>query len=194
MGEEGEGLVLVLGGARSGKSAVAERLVARFAGPVVYVATGPVLDPAVPDPGDEDWAARLAAHRARRPPEWTTLEGVAAAELPGVLAGLSGTALVESLGTWVAALEQFGLAEEADGAGAAPFDALLAALGARRRAGRPTVVVAEEVGLGVVPATALGGRFRDALGELNRRVAELADEVLLVVAGRVLALPSEVAP
>jgi adenosyl cobinamide kinase/adenosyl cobinamide phosphate guanylyltransferase len=160
-------ITLVLGGARSGKSAVAERLAARRRLPVTYLAT------AVADPDDADLAGRIAAHRARRPPAWTTHE--AGADLPAVLRATPGTVLIDALGTWVAAAP--GL--DVDGS------ELCAALVER---GGDAVVVSDEVGLGVHPATEVGRRFRDALGELNQAVAAVADEVLLVVAGRVLAL------
>jgi adenosyl cobinamide kinase/adenosyl cobinamide phosphate guanylyltransferase len=118
-------------------------------------------------------AARIAAHRARRPVSWATLE--AGTDLPQVLAAVDGPAVVDSLGAWVVAHAD--LAPDAAG--------LCRALGGRAA---DTIVVSEEVGLGVHAATAAGRRFADALGELNRAVAELADEVLLVVAGRVLRL------
>jgi adenosylcobinamide kinase/adenosylcobinamide-phosphate guanylyltransferase len=163
-------LVLVLGGARSGKSEVGERLAARLAGDahVTYVATGPA-----PEGSDAGWAERIAAHRSRRPASWPTIE--TGADLPGALAGVTGPVLVDSLGTWVASAEGFTV----------DAGALVAALGAR--AG-DTVVVSDEVGLGVVPSTPIGGDFRDALGELNRAVADAADEVVLVIAGRILRL------
>jgi adenosylcobinamide kinase / adenosylcobinamide-phosphate guanylyltransferase len=160
----GRVITLVLGGTRSGKSEVAEALAAASP-PVTYVATGLATDP--------DMAARIAAHRARRPAEWTTVE--AGASLPAVLAGLDGTALVDSLGTWVAGCADL----VPDTAG------LERALRARRG---DTFVVSEEVGLGVHAPTAPGRRFADSLGTLNRRVADLADEVLLVIAGRILPL------
>ena len=159
-------ITLVLGGARSGKSEVAERLVAALGADVTYVAT------AVVNPADDDFAARVEKHRARRLPSWTTVE--AGADLPAIVASLSGPVLVDSLGTWVA-----GCAGEPDA------DALCDAL--TRRDG-PTVVVSEEVGLGVHPSTDVGRAFRDALGTVNRAVADVADEVLLVIAGRVLPL------
>jgi len=170
------GITLVLGGARSGKSAVAERLVASAAGddPVAYLATGPVPDPAA----DPSWAARVAAHRTRRPAAWRTIE-VGDGQLGPALLAAEETVLVDSLGTWLAGLAGFGPDASAE---------LLAALEARRTSGRTSVVVSEEVGLGVHPSTALGGAFRDALGELNQAVAGAADDVLLVVAGRFLPL------
>jgi adenosylcobinamide kinase/adenosylcobinamide-phosphate guanylyltransferase len=158
-------ITLVLGGARSGKSEVAERLAHAMPGPVTYVATGAATD--------DDMAARIAAHKLRRPLEWSTVE--VGADLPDVVAGLDGSLLIDALGTWVAAAD--GL--KADGA------ALAAAL--RERAG-DAVVVSDEVGLGVHPSSELGRRFRDALGEVNRAVADAADSVLLVVAGRTLEL------
>jgi adenosylcobinamide kinase/adenosylcobinamide-phosphate guanylyltransferase len=162
-------ITLVLGGARSGKSEVAERLAADGGGPVTYLATGAAPDRAA----DPDWADRVEAHRARRPPTWRTIE--AGADLPGVLASAIGTVLVDSLGTWVAGAERFDV-------DAAALCNVLAG-----RADR-TVLVSDEVGLGVHPETAIGVAFRDALGDLNRAVAAVADDVLLVVAGRVLVL------
>jgi adenosylcobinamide kinase/adenosylcobinamide-phosphate guanylyltransferase len=175
----GAGIVLVLGGARSGKSEVAERLVATASGaaPVTYIATGPVADAS----SDPDWAARIAAHRARRPPAWETVEVGAGGDLASALASATAVALVDSLGAWLAGLSAFGAGTDV----AAP---LLRELDHRRATGRPTVLVSEEVGLGVHPSSAAGRQFRDELGTLNRRLADGADQVLLVVAGRVLPL------
>ena len=159
-------ITLVLGGARSGKSEVAERIAARLAGPVTYLAT------LVPG-GDADLATRIEAHRARRPAGWRTVE--AGAELPAALRSVPGPVLLDSLGPWVAASP--GMIVDAG--------ALCAALTGRAA---DTVVVSEEVGLGVHPATEDGRRFRDALGALNQAVAAVADEVLFVVAGRILPL------
>ena len=161
-------ITLVLGGARSGKSAVAERLAAALPTPVTYVATAAV------DPADADHVARVAAHQARRDPAWTTVDAVGA-DLPAALRSHSGTVLVDSLGTWLTGHADL-VADAAD---------LCAAL--QERAG-DTVVVSEEVGLGVHPSSELGRHFRDALGAVNVAVAEVADRVLLVVAGRVLPL------
>lgn len=161
-------ITLVLGGARSGKSAVAERLAARRPGPVTYVAT------AVVDTGDPDHVARVAAHRSRRNPAWTTVEATGPA-LASALRAAGGGVLVDSLGTWLTGHADL----------AADVDALCAAL--TERAG-DAVVVSEEVGLGVHPSSELGRQFRDALGTVNLAVAEIADTVLLVVAGRVLPL------
>jgi adenosyl cobinamide kinase/adenosyl cobinamide phosphate guanylyltransferase len=160
-------IVLVVGGTRSGKSEVAERLAARLGDAVTYVATG------FADEGDIEMAARIERHRARRPPAWTTIDRPA--DLVATLSGAAGTVLVDSLGTWVAAADGFVVDDEA----------LCAAL--RERDG-DTVVVSEEVGLSVHPATATGRRFADALGALNRAVADLADDAWFVVAGRALRL------
>jgi adenosyl cobinamide kinase/adenosyl cobinamide phosphate guanylyltransferase len=170
-------ITLVLGGTRSGKSEVAERLAAAAAGGgrVTYVATGPAAG------DDGDWAARVARHRDRRPAGWATVEAAAGADLPALVAELEGAVLVDSLGTWLAGRESL----TADGA------ALCAALAGRRG---DTVVVSEEVGLGVHPPTAVGRAFADALGALNRTVAGAADRVLLVVAGRVLPLDPPAEP
>jgi adenosyl cobinamide kinase/adenosyl cobinamide phosphate guanylyltransferase len=160
-------ITLVLGGTRSGKSAVAEAIAGRDAA-VTYIATGSAQE------GDTDMAARIAAHRQRRPGAWTTVE--AGADLAGALAGRpTGTVLVDALGTWVAAHEDL----EPD------VNGLLAALQSRRG---HTVVVSDEVGLGVHPSTDIGRRFRDVLGAINLAVADAADDVLFVIAGRVLPL------
>jgi adenosylcobinamide kinase/adenosylcobinamide-phosphate guanylyltransferase len=161
-------IALFLGGASSGKSEVAERFVARFPPAVTYVATW------IPSGvADADMAARVAAHQARRPPDWKLME--VGPELPAVLATMPGTVLIDSLGTWVAGCADF----------AADVFGLENALGTRDG---DTVLVSDEVGLGVHPSTALGGRFREALGVVNQAVASVADEVWLVVAGRVLPL------
>jgi adenosyl cobinamide kinase/adenosyl cobinamide phosphate guanylyltransferase len=148
---------------------LASSLVGRALGsPVTYVATARVPE------DDADLAARVAAHRARRPPAWATVE--AGDDLVAALAAVpEGVVLVDSLGGWLARLPGF-----ATDAGAVA-DTL------RARPG-PTVVVSEEVGLGVHPSTEAGRRFRDALGVLNAAVAAAAHDVLLVVAGRALRL------
>jgi len=160
-------ITLVLGGARSGKSAVAERIVLGLPQPVTYLATARI------DPSDADHVSRIDRHRSRRPPSWSTVEVDAA--LPAALRGAEGTALVDSLGTWVAGAPQM----------TPDAESLVAAL--LHRSG-DTVLVSEEVGLGVHPSSQAGNLFRDALGQLNLAVAAVADDVLLVVAGRVLPL------
>ena len=164
-------VVLVLGGVRSGKSEVAEALVTDLAkgAAVTYVATGRR------DLADVGFAARIASHRHRRPQHWVTVE--AGDDLAVVVAASSGPVLVDSLTTWVSAHATFQPAVDS------LVDALRAHVGA-------VVVVSDEVGLGGYPATDMGGRFADALGSVNQAVARIADRVLLVVAGRVMELPS----
>jgi len=168
-------ITLILGGARSGKSRLAEGLTSRLPEPTTYVATMPasVIAP------DLDLVARVAAHRARRPATWRTVES--GPYLAAELAALRGTVLVDGLGAWVAAVPNF----DAD------IDGLCRVLGERDG---DTVVVSDEVGLGVHPSSDAGRRFRDVLGDVNQAVAALADEVLLVIAGRALRLddPSRV--
>ena len=159
-------IALVLGGARSGKSGHAEHLAASLPEPVSYVATASV-------DGDDDLAARIAAHRARRPASWTTIES--GPDLPAVLRATTGTVLLDALGAWLATAPDLAV------------DAGVLCDALTTRAG-DTVVVSEEVGLGVHPATSAGRCFRDALGELNQAVAVVADDVVLVVAGRALRL------
>jgi len=126
------------------------------------------------DPTDTDMCDRVAKHRRRRPQDWTVVE-VEDGDLAAAVADVAGSVLVDGLGTWVAQLPGFA----GDGHGLAEV------LG--RRAGA-TVVVSDEVGLGVHPQTDTGRRFRDELGRVNREMADGADEVLLVVAGRTLRL------
>lgn len=178
---EGGVTTLVLGAARSGKSEVAERFAITLGVSVTYVATGAFSDAGGHTAGDSSWSARIAALRALRPAEWPTMELAQGAHLGAVLASIEGAALVDSIGTWVSGLSQIRMDDE--------IGALIDALEARRDAGLPTVMVSEEVGLGVYPSTPVGRRFRDTLGSVNRRVADVTDSVLLVVAGRILPLP-----
>jgi adenosylcobinamide kinase/adenosylcobinamide-phosphate guanylyltransferase len=173
--------ILVTGGVRSGKSTHAESLIG--GAPATYVATG-----SVPDREDDpDWTARIAAHRARRPASWATLEtqGLAA-----VIRDAQDPVLVDCLGAGVTALIDDADAWEQDVDAVhdlvlAHADEVVAAL----RACEPdVVVVTNEVGLGVVPEHRSGRLFRDLLGTVNQRVGAACDEVHLVVAGRVLRL------
>jgi len=163
---------LVLGGARSGKSVHAEQLLP--AGPVRYVAT------ASQHPGDADWAARIAVHRARRPGDWQTVENTDLVALLG-LPDDGAPVLVDDLGTWLTAeLDDTQAWEQARGTIAPRCAALVDAVAASTAR---LVLVSPEVGLGVVPATPAGRLFRDELGALNAALAAVCDEVLLVVAG-----------
>jgi len=164
--------VLVLGGTRSGKSAFAEQLLDGWL-EVTYLATSRV------DDADSEWAARVAAHRSRRPAAWTTLETTSPAELVR-----GGAVLVDSVTTWVAALmDETGVWADEPGA----LDRLATRCDALVNAWAMTpahvVAVSDEVGLGVVPETSSGRLFRDTLGAVNQRLAGTADEVWFVVAG-----------
>ena len=173
---------LVLGGARSGKSVEAERRLSAFPG-VVYVATGGTRG------DDPEWAARVGAHRERRPASWQTVE---TCDLVPLLAEDGPPLLVDCLALWltdamdaVDAWDDEAWALSGERALHERVDALTAAVRATRRT---VVAVSNEVGSGVVPATASGRRFRDELGRLNARVADECEQVLLVTAGQALRL------
>ncbi|MBV8751879.1 MAG: bifunctional adenosylcobinamide kinase/adenosylcobinamide-phosphate guanylyltransferase [Hyphomicrobiales bacterium] len=159
-------LTLVLGGARSGKSRHAEALVTALPKPWLYIATG--------EPRDNEMAARIAEHRARRGSHWQTIE--APRDLPAALALVPAGAgvLVDCLTLWLSNVMLAGADVESE---AARLEQSLVG-----RTG-PVVLVANEVGLGIVPENALARRFRDAAGRLNQHLAGLADGVVLLVAG-----------
>ncbi|MFM8524507.1 MAG: bifunctional adenosylcobinamide kinase/adenosylcobinamide-phosphate guanylyltransferase [Cyanobacteriota bacterium] len=169
------GVALVSGAARSGKSAWAERIAAASGLDVLYLATGPSL------PEDQAWQERLTRHRQRRPSFWRSEEIGAA--LPQALNRWSQPQhllLVDSLGTWLAhhiALDESGWQHQRQD--------LITALGDCQAA---VVLVAEEGGWGVVPATAIGGLFRDRLGELLEALEPLCARSWLVIRGRALDL------
>lgn len=182
---------LIIGGARSGKSQEAElRLAAEPA--VTYLAAGPYPDSA--GPGDPEWGQRVAAHQARRPAWWRTEETT---DVAGALRRLSGAVLVDSIGTWLTAvLTEAGAWPGPDGgtpAGPAAADRVAERVAGLVAAWRDTaarvIAVTDEVGSGVIPATPAGRLFRDELGALNQRLAAESEDVLLVVAGRPLAVP-----
>jgi adenosylcobinamide kinase / adenosylcobinamide-phosphate guanylyltransferase len=177
--------VLVLGGARSGKSEQAEL---RLAGEpdVTYVATGVIVVDGDGNPADAEWAARVAAHRARRPAWWRTAETT---DLAGVLAGATGALLVDGIGAWLAAVMDECGAWDGSAGWPARLAARIAGLaGAWRQTGAYVVAVSDEAGLGVVPGTPAGRLFRDELGRLNQVLAAESEEAELVVAGRVVPL------
>ncbi|MFJ2743914.1 bifunctional adenosylcobinamide kinase/adenosylcobinamide-phosphate guanylyltransferase [Streptomyces sp. NPDC087440] len=173
---------LVLGGARSGKSVEAERRLEGFPD-VVYVATGGRRD------GDREWAERISVHRDRRPGSWRTEE---TCELAALLGEDGPPLLIDCLALWLTdAMDRVGAWDDekwaADGRRALRerTDELVRAV---RRTRRTVVAVSNEVGSGVVPATAAGRRFRDELGRLNAAFAGECEHVLLVVAGQALVL------
>lgn len=173
--------ILVTGGVRSGKSRYAEGLLGA-AGAVTYIAPGRAADGS-----DPDWDARVAQHRADRPAHWRTIETGNITEVVEVVARERGAVLVDCLGTWLVAVMDDGQLWER------PYqdvhDAVTDLIGPLcdvLAAAPEAVVVTNEVGLGVVPSHRSGVLFRDLLGILNQRVAEVCDEVHLVIAGRVL--------
>ena len=163
-------LTFLLGGARSGKSRLAVELASRWEGPVTFIATG--------EPGDEEMAERIRLHRTERPAAWTSVEEPV--ELESALESVAPEAAVvlDCLSLWVA-----NLLERGEHAIESRSDR--AVVLARRRAS-PAIVVSNEVGLGVVPVSELGRRYRDVLGRVNAQWAAAADEAALVVAGRML--------
>ena len=171
-------LILLLGGARAGKSAAAERL-AQAGRRVLFIATAEALD--------EEMRRRIATHRARRPSGWDTLEEpldpVAAA---GPILGRYDTVVLDCLTLWVSNL----LLRQADDSGveAAILAATRALLEFIEHSSATWIVISNEVGLGVVPPSALGRTYRDALGRVNQLVAARAGKVYLMVAGLALEL------
>ena len=158
-------LTLVLGGARSGKSRYAESLVTALPAPWIYVATA--------EARDAEMAERIAAHQARRGAGWRTLE--TPRDVVGALTAHGTTPLlVDCLTLWLANAVLASADVDAE------IERLEAAL---TQAAAPIVLVANEVGFGIVPDDALGRRFRDLQGVLNQRIAARADRVVLVVAG-----------
>ena len=163
-------LTLVLGGARSGKSRHAEGLITALPPPWTYVATA--------EAGDEEMAARIKSHRERRGAQWRTIE--APRELAKALSACGDRpVLVDCLTLWLSNLM---LAEANVEEEIAQLEETLAATKG------PLVLVANEVGSGIVPSYPLGRRFRDMQGILNQRMAARAERVILMVAGLPLAL------
>jgi adenosyl cobinamide kinase/adenosyl cobinamide phosphate guanylyltransferase len=171
-------LTLLLGGARSGKSALAQRLAVHWGGPVTVVATGQARD--------AEMAERVARHRAARPAGWTTVEEPLELEAALVAAAGDACVVVDCLTLWVSNLLEQGLADEEVEARARAGAATAAARFA------PTVAVSNEVGSGIVPADPLSRRYRDLLGQVNAAWAAAADRSLLLVAGRAVPLADPV--
>lgn len=166
-------LIVLLGGARSGKSALAQRIASAQPQPVVVIATA--------EARDGDMADRIARHRADRPAGWQTIEEPL--DVAGALTGVADTScvIVDDLTVWLSNLME--RSDEAQILAAASA----AAAAAARRPGL-TIAVSNETGLGVVPVSALGRHYRDVLGRVNAIWAAAADESYLLVAGRLLAL------
>ena len=167
-------LTLLLGGARSGKSALAERLAAGWDGPVTVVVTAQARD--------AEMAERIRRHRAQRPAGWQTVEEPLDLEAALAKAPAEAQVLLDCLTLWVSNLLEQGLTDEQVSKRARSA----AAAAAAREA--PTVVVSNEVGSGIVPADPLSRRFRDLLGQVNAAWAAAADQTLLLVAGQALPL------
>ena len=164
---------LVLGGARSGKSRYAESLIEGLPPPWAYVATA--------EAGDDEMAARIKAHRARRGADWRTVE--APRDLAAALAACGRMpVLVDCLTLWLNNLMFRKINIET------AIENLEAALAAREA---PTVLVSNEVGFGIVPDNAEARRFRDLQGRLNQRIAAMAGRVVLMVAGIPLLVKGE---
>jgi adenosyl cobinamide kinase/adenosyl cobinamide phosphate guanylyltransferase len=161
-------LTFLLGGARCGKSALAVELASQWDGPVTFIATG--------EAGDDEMAERIRRHREERPAAWMTIEEPV--ELASALetAPPDAAVVVDCLSLWVANI----LDDDVDPRNAR---AVAAAKGRAR-----TIVVSNEVGLGVVPVSELGRRYRDVLGRVNAQWAAAADEAAFVVAGKMLRL------
>lgn len=173
---------LVLGGARSGKSVEAERRLEAFPD-VLYVATGGSRN------GDTEWASRVSAHRDRRPGSWRTAE---TCDLVPLLAEDGPPLLIDCLSLWLTdAMDSVGAWDDTEWGdrGEKRLRERVRELTAAVRATRRTLVaVSNEVGSGIVPATASGRRYRDELGRLNSAIAGECEHVLLVVAGQALTL------
>lgn len=180
-------LTLILGGARSGKSAYAEKLALEYIGRVTYIATAQVLD--------EEMLQRVAAHRQARPAEWTTLEiplGVGQAlltDLPG-----AGLVLLDCMTLLVSNLLMqvcTSTGELDETAGSALVDEEIESLLRAVRLSRADfIIVSNEVGLGLVPPYPLGRIYRDLLGRANQRLASQADQTIFMIAG----IPMKLAP
>jgi adenosylcobinamide kinase/adenosylcobinamide-phosphate guanylyltransferase len=181
---------LILGGARSGKSAEAERRLAATTA-VTYVATGGQRD------GDAEWAARVALHRARRPLSWQTVETAAPGDAIKLISGLDHraallvdcislwlTGVLDAAGSWEHDLGTPGYRNAATAVRTRTDELVEAVHGCRGR----LILVSNEVGSSIVPEHASGRLFQDQLGTLNSRLAAVCDEVTLVVAGRPLQL------
>jgi adenosylcobinamide kinase/adenosylcobinamide-phosphate guanylyltransferase len=174
--------VLVTGGVRSGKSRYAESLLSPEE-PVSYLTPGYPADPAT----DAEWAARVAAHRLRRPVAWRTVETL---ELAEAVRAARGPVLIDCLGTWVTRLFdswQAWDAEEPDWGPRLEYE-VSALVSAITQHPGDVIVVTNEVGWGLVSEYRSGRMFADHLGRVNQRVAGTCDQVVLMISGRPLTL------
>ena len=167
-------LVFLVGGARSGKSRLAQQLALQSGGPVTFIATG--------EPRDEEMEERIGRHRTERPSTWRTIEE--SLDLLAALrsAGPEDCVIVDCLTLWVSNLLH---------AGRPAADVLAMSVECARQAAerrRATIVVSNEVGLGIVPANELARIYRDVLGSVNSVFADAASRAALVVAGRAVEL------
>lgn len=171
---------LVTGGARSGKSAFAERLLESYV-VVDYVATGP------DGSADEDWAKRVALHRAQRPAGWITSE---TRDLVAMLAEPGPPILIDCLALWLAhQCDVAGIWQDSPASSRLLAAALDALVEAWQFTPRRAVMVTNEVGSGIHPETSVGRRYRDELGRLNARIAAVSEQTWLLTAGRAQLLP-----
>lgn len=171
-------LIVCIGGARSGKSSLALELARRSGTEVTFIATCPQID------GDDDLTSRIENHRAERPPDWRTVEEEH--DLVAALAAAGDTyCVIDCLTLWVSNLMHRG---DDDAAIALAAGRAAAAARARVDGGATTIVVTNEVGSGVHPATELGRRYRDLLGRVNQIWGAAADRSLLLIAGRAIEL------
>lgn len=168
-------LTVLVGGARSGKSALAIAIAGRAGGGVTYVATSPEI------PGDDDLAERIARHRAERPSSWTTVE-----EQLDLAAALTvvetAVVVIDCLTVWTGNMLHHARDE------ATVLTASDDAIAVIRDRQLDAVVVSNEVGLGIVPVNELARAYRDVLGRVNQRWVAAADQALFMAAGRAIAL------
>lgn len=168
-------LTVICGGARSGKSSLAEEVARRVGQPVTVIATCPRID------GDDDLDRRIESHRSERPDHWTTVEEQIELARAVELAA-AGTLIIDCVTLWVNNLLHVGFDDTAvDRASDRALTAVLARSGT-------TAVVTNEVGLGIVPADGVTRRYRDLLGRINRHWVAAADRPVFLVAGRAVPL------
>jgi adenosylcobinamide kinase / adenosylcobinamide-phosphate guanylyltransferase len=168
-------LTVLLGGARSGKSALALAIAGRAGGRVTYLATSPEI------PGDDDLAARIARHRDERPSSWTTVEEEV--ELAAALQAVdTEVVVIDCITVWTGSMLHHARDEVAV---LAATDESIAIIRDRRI---DAVVVSNEVGLGIVPVNELARDYRDVLGRVNQRWVAAADHALFMAAGRAFPL------